>query len=679
MMYNAREGQMDTGSLYSARAPSHYWDPNYVSGPGNRRYTSTNSSYGGYSMHGRDARSTLMDKWQRTEAEHRTRIQNVTRMLGLWAGKELVIYPKPRQRDDEIRLRVSKPFKIVDVITSLVWNKPPILQIANTSYNPTATAVTRRLETALGMMAEQYKIWRAVRRGVFWSVVGGAGPIDFFYDAFAMDDEPLLVVRDLDPRYTVWKESIRNDGTCEYSFTVQDELASDVMRRYGLTSLGDGRSDEQAARDPMYRIRVYTYWCEERERQVDPMTGQGRPIRYIVNAVFTDWGFLREPEVMQGYTRVPTMIVRGADYPLEHEDLATAYMPALWPVEDELKTEAQMQSALLTNVQWHMDPATNVWSNDVNIGQRVSPERGGLNRLRPEEKLEAFQKSTVITRDTEMAMLNIDKQVQGATIPEAFQGTMDLGDVSGVALSVINTVPLLRLAVRQQFVEDTLERFLPSAISCLARHSFQEGRRLRFTGRNPRDQEQFLDLTVDPDELLDPDLRIVVKLSSSLPRDAMNEATLMMNAQRMGLIDKYTTRAHILKLFDVGVTDPDEVERRIVYEAMREQMLQRGMFGALIGEDGGMEQAGPQPGELPNQPQQFTDEAYQSETANNVGPLDSMVTERSPGMRFSPEMADNVTGRGQTALTNPLLARRRAAADMTRAGGMMFPPQTRRQ
>ena len=646
-----------------------------------------------------DARRFLITRWQQTYNAHLPRIQLVDRMLALWLGDERALYGTARKRDDEERIRLSRPFKIIDIVSNLVWNKAPTLQISNVALQPEVASSNRKLETALTIMCEQYKIWRACRRAVFWTCAGGVCPLTYWYDQFAMDDEQLLVFREQDPRTSVWKESIKFDGSVDYFYSVADELALDVLRKWGLERFETAHLNERVLRDPTYKLKVYTYWAEERR------LNQGMPTRQIIRAVFTDYGWLQEPQVMPGYTRVPVMLFRGADYPIEHMRQDMAYMPVLYPVEGELMAEARMKSGILTNAMFHMDPAVNITSSDVQAAQRIDPTRGAVNRLRPDEKVEEFRKPTTITPDTEAMALSLDQSIQGATIPQAFEGTgdtADLSQMSGVSMSMMSTIPVLRVAVRQQYIEDTLEKLIPAAVTCLARHAIETNRVLRFAGRDPRDQQQFLEMTVDPVELLDPDLRMVVKLSSSLPRDSMNEATMMMNAQRMGILDKYTTRSHLLKLFDLGVTDPDEIERRISYEMMQDvinqqraqQLMMQGQMG--MSNDATFQQQpqlgqGMPPEEAPSGIDMFSgqgeenvipeygQQAYQQDV-NNTGPMESMVSPRQPGMRMPTEVADTFTGYGQNPVEDPMLAQRRNAAQfVSRNGALQEPFQPRRE
>lgn len=614
-----------------------------------------------------DDRSFLMQRFAHLRALHMSRLYAHQKSLDLWASMESEIYGDTKKRDDEVRPRSSKPSRIVDMYTGLVWSKEPQMQVAALRPAPFYTKTAGDLESDVITMMRAWKIWRAWERGVWWAQAVGVGFIEYWYNQLAMDDEPLMCAVDVDPRHVFFKESKANNGKMDYVFIVRDEQLGELRERYP-DGLGNFNLDNEAMTNPTRRIKVYTYWSIERAR--DPMSG--RPIRAVVQAVFTDYGWLRAPEVMVGYTQIPVVMVRGSDIPLEHEDKAAAYQSVLEPVRDELKEEIKMLAALLTNAKYHMNPAYNLYSNRGDIKSRVRPERGGANHLFLDEKVEAMRKAESLTPDVQTILQSLGEGIDGSTVPKQFQGNMKLDDISGIALSVGSTGPLIRMARRQQLVEDALELFIGPFLSCLARHAMTEGRTITAVGPSPKDLGQFHMAVLQQNDImqLDGDVRVIAKLSSSLPRDAINEIMTLAGLARDGHISKYTVTQQALRAFDLGHTNAHEEQQRIYSEK-----LEAMQFEFESGRGPGSKPTAVENDYVPAGYEQMADGSLQADPFHQPGPheplLQGPMAERRPGPRMGPAVHDQLTGRGADPTSNPLLHGRRARQSLDNFGAMM--------
>lgn len=619
----------------------------------------------GYDRFG-DVRSFLMHRYSQALALHATRIQKTAMNLALWKSEEHAIFGGPRKRDDEERIKSSKPNRLVEMFCGLIWSKDPSIQVASVRQTPYYTKSAAQLEMDALTLCDAWKVWRAWKRAVFWSVIGGVGPIEYYYNPLAMDDEPLIVVSEIDPRTCVWKESIAKDGTLDYVITVKDEMLGDIVRKWEPETIGNWQLDDLAVRQPTYLMRTYTYWSVERTRGPD-----GKPMRAVVNAVWTDAGWLREPTIMRGYTKLPIVLLRGTDYPLEHEDESLAYMGALDPVRDELIQEIRMLSALLTAGKYHTNPAYLARTDRQDIKDRVDPSRGGFNWIYADEQFEPLMRAQTGTPDVQMVMKLLGDGVQGGTVPEMFQGNMELKDISGVTMSVSSTGPLIRFATRQKLLEDALEQFLAPMFACLARHCVTEDRTIVAVGNNPRNQNGFHMAVLSPQDTmqLDGDVRIIAKTSSSLPRDVINELMTVAGLVRDGVFSKDLLRRHALRTMDLGHTNADAEEQRIAYEQMWmmqfQNTLQQGPFAPPTIEND----------YVPPGYQRMGDGSTQRDPFHQPGPYEPLMqgpmVERRPGPRYGPATHDQLTGRGNEPTNNPSLHRKRANDFVTRAGAMM--------
>lgn len=637
------------------------YEPTPYSGPPTMPGQPYALTFTGYQQAGLDAQQYLLSRFNQTLQFHRPRIDVTERMINVWASAEQEVYGSAPRSDNEERLRTSKPWKIVDLIASLVWNKDPQVSVAPVMGSLGAAMDSVMVEKAISVLYGQYNLWDAFQQSAWWATLAGCGPVQYFHDPFALPDESPLIVQAVDPRLAVWKESIRKDGTVDYAFVCKEELAIDVLRRWNLDTLGSAELDRAAVNDPLMKIKVYDYWCDE--RIIDPETGT--PRRMVVNAVFTEHGrWLRPPEVMVGYSKVPFYVFKGTNYPIGHTDPQLANASVLYAIADEIKAEAHLASYLLMNAKDHVRPAYNVTSNDGTVLSRISARRGALNRLKEGERLEPMNKGTGVTQDVQWVMGNLNKNITGNTIPESFEGGLDLKDISGISLSMAATGPLVRIAKRQQFFENGLQLLIPAMMTCLGRHAYTQGRPITVTGPDPKDTAKFFQVVLDPLMIAQADLRVSVKLSSSLPRDQVNEVMVTQGLIREGVISKYTGLRHILQIMDFGVTDPADEARRISEEQMADmqtQMMSQ-MQGGMLHDATGQEQQ--EQGMNPND--------------NRGGPMaNTPMTERQP--TGVPRAAADVSLRGQGPTSDPLQLRRRGKDLSTRLGGSPFPMQPTRK
>lgn len=651
--------------MMQQQGPSSY-APYGSSGYGGQRYN-------GYRMFG-DEMAFLRSRYDQLYTIHLPRIVQTDANLKLYVSAEDAIYGTAKKRDDEDRPRSSKPHRIVEMYCGLVLNKPPTINVVAVAPSPIYTKSAADLESDVTTIADRWGWWRGVGRAYFWAAISGAGLYEGWYDQMAMDDEPLLCVTEVDPRLAVWKESAKKDGSLDYIFTKVETPIHDIVSRWNPVSLGSAHLDYLLRREPTHKETVYTYWAVERER-VD-----GRPVRQVVNAVFTDYGWIREPTVMDGYTHIPINLVRRVDIPLEHLNMARAYEGVLTPTYDEIVQEIRFLAALLNNAKDHINPSTLLESNDPSILQRVQPHRGGAYHVIPGEKVTAFQKAISQTPDVQAVMQALGENIDGSTISKMFQGGVDLKEISGVTASISSTGPLIRFAKSQQLLEDSLQIAIPNFLSCLARHALSDGREIRVVGRNPQQQQGFHMAVLDGNNMLmlDGDIRVIVKLSSSLPRDAINEIVTLDGLARSGKLSNRTITQHALRLFDIHGTNPEAEQQQIWREKLENMQLEMSMQMGPVAPPV-MDQAYVPPGFQQGPGGQVEVDPY-----HQMGPEEPLISnpiaERQPGPRYGPAVHDQLTGRGSEPTGNPLVHRRRASQAMDQFGAMTQPvPQRRRR
>lgn len=609
-----------------------------------------------------DVRSFLLQRYHATRQMHSPRIQLTEEMLQLWISAERAVYGQSRKQEDEERHRISKPWRLTDMIVGLVWSKPPMLTCIPLSPDPVRRQQAASLERNIITMFESWKLFRPCKRGVFWSVLGGVGPMIYSYNPLAMDDEPLMDLHALDPRQVVWKESSRLDGTVDYAYVVGDEEGYNLLQKYGTCGTPD--LDKHVMMNPLHKVRTYTYWAVERGRE------GGKPYRAVISGVFTDSGWLRYPQIMDGYTHMPLVLMRGNDYPVEHIERAFAYMPALWPIRDELIAEARILSAVLTNAKYHTNPAYNLTSTRADIEDRVKLNRGAANHLYPDEKVEPALQATTQTQDLVAIMQHLGSAIEQGSIPDHFMGDADLKDISGISLSMASTGPLIRYAGRQDLIQDALEQLIPPMVACLGRHAYSDRRMIRVAGPDPKSQERWYSAVMHPLELLDPDIRVKAQLSSSLPRDAINEIMTVDGLARNKTLSKRLARRHALKLLDLEQTDPDAEEQQIWRETMHDFQFQMAL------------QQGPQA--PPSVEPEYVPQGFQRSAMGTIEPdpfhqptpeeplIASPLVERGPSdTRLAPSQREPLTGRGSEPTTNPLLLGRRGRQMISQTGAML--------
>lgn len=485
----------------------------------------------------------LEKKRARLMERYATRNEYFARYVRAYAGEVWDTPPAP----EEERVTLPTCFSLVETIRSLLAARPPVISVPPSKEKKVAQDRADRVEKYLGALWE-HELDGVFRELVWQYITLGWCAVRVVWEKAEEEDFPISVQvvhpGNLYPAYD-HKKRLR-------AVFFVDTVPAWQVREDFPKALPELDDDEE--------VELVDYW------EAPPKDGKGRK-QWAVNAVYavghTDT-WIRRPTPMPHYPVIPYVL--GLCNPLpwpdspEYEGVSLLY-PIVLPGQSAYGLEVyrnRLMSQLAQTVADYANPVTIVYTNQPEGAPPFDTSHGAVNYLYPDERAEYLQYGN-IPPALQGLWQAVESEIERATIPKVFYGQTS-GDISGIALNILTTPAMSRLASVQQGLQDFLEAVLRTV--------------LRLTEANMGERLAYL--TADAEgELRKTDIggyyRVRALLSANLPKDVPNMVALLIQAVRSGMMSKRTAVDLLQQYIDTGITSPDDEIRRIIMEEILKQ------------------------------------------------------------------------------------------------------------
>jgi len=455
---------------------------------------------------------------------------------------------------EEERVSLPTGYSIVETVRALLTARPPVFTVPPSREKRIVQERADRVEKYLQALWTDGRLEQEFREGVAWQFITlGWACMRVTWDNGALKRGDFPVVFQ-----TVWPANV---------YPVFDRRGR--LRKVFFVSelpVWEVREDFPKAlpnKDPDDVVELVDYW----ELQIEGNR------RRVVNAVFAGDEWVKVPVYMPRYPVLPYVIGRLTATRIpgggEYEGMSLLYPIVLPgdPDESLLAYRNRLFSQAAQVVADYANPVTVVYT-DTPAGEGGRPgfafdtSRGAVNFLFPQERVEYLE-----WRGTPPAMQVqyqvADEEIQRATIPRIMYGQAG-GDISGIALNILTTPAVSRIAGVQQSLRAFLEDVLQTALA--------------ITEANMPDTMPFCvsqEKTTTEEELRKSDLggyyRLRVLLSANLPKDVPNMLALLIQLVRSGVLSRLTAADLVQQYLDTGITSPETEVRRVMMEEVLRQ------------------------------------------------------------------------------------------------------------
>jgi hypothetical protein len=206
----------------------------------------------------------------------------------------------------------------------------------------------------------------------------------------------------------------------------------------------------------------------------------------------------------------------------------------LWYIQDLIPYMSQSFSEKATYVRRHLDPTLITKTNDGRAIDTMHAETGGHIKLETEEDA-GYMAAPPLTRDAAELMAVASEYLDRAGVPKVMQGQY-VGAVSGVAMNMLRTPTLMKIAFKQKAIERALIKLNYMYLRMLEkflRAPYQVWGRDKSGG--------LFDTTIDPDAI-GGYYQNDVKLSASLPSDDASTVNMLASLNQLGILSVRSVR-----------------------------------------------------------------------------------------------------------------------------------------
>jgi hypothetical protein len=516
-------------------------------------------------------------------------------LLDVWTGTK---------EADERRVTSPRGMMVVDAARALLFTRRPVLEVPASDVRKVSEDTADNIEKYL------YGAWDLMRMhhvndlAEWYATCLGQGWLRVVYDPETPRGEYPLVAQALDPRTIYYEPDPRQPFADREVAHWLQRTRREVLFEWG--SYPD-MTPEEARSDEWLDTKVdyIDYWAaevveapEEEEEEEEPLGVLGRAVanmreflqpeeeeeegeregdanrnkalkRAAVNCVLVEGKWLKEPVVVPGYARVPFFRWGGISTPLEGEHAA---LSVLYPIAGGERT-GESQGLIATE------------NEILGMQLRLVEQRAGAAAITNAEDLANLDASPGAVNVTNRSDYKIDWTVppgsppdlaaflaemgslaEQATIPGALMGQYQAA-ISGVALSMLTSPVLMRIAARQREREEVLQELNKHVLALTEEYAPRKG----WTVWGYDKQGVEAEVRLAPGSIRGY-RRNRVHLSARLPRDAPNEIIALAQLVDKKMLSRRTGIERIQQVLDLAGQSPsDEMQQILIEDILLEQ------------------------------------------------------------------------------------------------------------
>lgn len=508
-------------------------------------------------------------RWVQDTAEqmrrfYRQRDENILAWRSLYFLDDEAYFVDPEgefvpQEDDEIRVMLPLAQAIIDTYQAMLFAQLPTLDVPASSIMEVDKTHAEKLEAMLYAIWDRSSIFRAVKDAGWHGLTDGWAVLQVVFDPEAEESGDVPVyVKSLDPM-GVWPMPGNRPGEWKYVITVSYELVGTLRRTFvdgrdGRTSAVKSTKRVLSGMDEDDRVMVLDYWDDEYHgMMIVPMDTKSEEI-YLHQG---EW--VLEP-AKHKYGVLPFAIWHGNALPMRDRGERMG-VSVLWPIGSLLRYLTKLASQKATIIGRYASP-TIVTKTEDGRGFDAPGQLGDQIPLFPEESVELLLPSGPAP-EVSFMFEEMMGAVESASLPRHVMGQLNVGRLSGVAMNLLRTPVLMKIAFKQQDIERAMEE-INEVILHMVEHRMRTP--VYVWGVNAKKKD--IEVVIDP-ALVAGYYRNRVRLSASLPTDEPATVAMLASLKQMNIISDQTFRNIVQQtLRDLSPQSLDAEEIQILIETV---------------------------------------------------------------------------------------------------------------
>ena len=433
--------------------------------------------------------------------------------------------------DDEIRIILPLAHTTVDSFKAILLSRPPVIDVPASEILDLHYTQIDQIERTLYAVWDRANVVQAIQDALWHALVDGWGVLQVRFDPQAeeMGRVPIFV-KSVDP-IGVYPMPSERPGEWEYVIASYYELAG-TLRKMFVSGKDKRKKATRVATqaleglDEDSRIQVLEYWDDKYHGILIVPTDSKAPNTTVSEG---EWVLL---PTEHGYGTLPFFIFHGLTFPFKDRGERIG-VSVLWPIEEMIKYLCKLISQKATIIARYANPTLVTYtqsgeSNDISLfGDKLN--------LYTDERAEFLMPPGPMP-EISVQMEEVLAQLEMAGLPRHMMGQLTVSRLSGVAMNLLRTPVLMRIASKQMAIEKALERMNESILKIIE-NRIEEPVYLWGNDQNGRPIEVFLN-----PEIVNGYYRNRVRLSASLPTDEPATVAMLSSLRQLEIISKRTMR-----------------------------------------------------------------------------------------------------------------------------------------
>lgn len=508
--------------------------------------------------------------------------------------------------DKEVRIILPIAHSTIEAYLSLMLTRPPVIDVPSSVVKEVHQKQADKIERMLYSIWAKTKMVGVIRDALWHALVDGWGVIQTCFDPEAAEKGKCPVyAKSIDPLGFYPMPGAR-PGEWEYIIMLEHRLVGDLRNAFILGKDGRKKAVKLAKQsltdfDDTDRVRTLEYWDDEYHAfMVIPVdSNEEEP-----SAALGEWLL---PPTEHDFGRIPFVTFFGHVLPFRNigERMGVS---VLFPLAKLIRYACQLVSQKATIIARYANP-TLVTKTHEGRGFEAPEPFGGQIPLDTDESAD-FLLPPPTSMSVDIQLEEIIGQMEQAGLPRHIMGQLSMGRISGIAMNLLRTPVLMKIAFKQMVVEEALEEvnelFLRTTENYVNAPVYLWGR---------DSMGQAIDIALDPAGI-GGYYRNQVKLTASLPTDEAATTAMLTALNQIGVLSSRTVRDIIQQtLRDMSSQSLENEEDQILIEkllAMPEMQMalaqdaaqEAGITLPQQGGPGSGQGQGPMQGAIPGMPGQ---------------------------------------------------------------------------
>jgi len=479
----------------------------------------------------------------------------------LWTDEEGAYIPP---EDQEIRVNLPIAYTIVEGYRTLLLSRPPVISVPTSSIKAVHQDQAEEIEKMLYGIWETSNVLEAVKEALWHALAEGWGVLQIVYDADAEERGACpIYAKAVDP-LNVYPMPADRPNEWAYVIVIEKRLVGELYQTYVAghdKRLRTTKIAQQALEGfkDTDEVAVIGYWDDTHfATGIAPFSllkGEEAETPAEVR-------WLEEPTEHE-LGRVPFVFFFGIDLPYRDKGERIG-VSVLWPIEGLIRYAARLFSQKATIIARFADP-TLVTKTLEGRGFEGVGTYGGQLPLELEEDAYYLQPPTQALSSVDVQIEEILGQIEQAGLPRHVLGQLTVSRLSGVAMNLLRTPVLMKIAFKQMGIENALEKMNEMFLRIIENRVTHP---VYIWGTMPDGTP--IETVLTP-EVIGGYYRNRVRLTASLPTDEPAVTAMLTALVQLGILSKRAARDVIQQTFrDLAPQSLKQEEDQILIETLLE-------------------------------------------------------------------------------------------------------------